>query len=800
MNPIDPTWCVVEDQFDPAQYATNETLFALGNGYLGTRGSFVEGLVGYGIEGTYVNGFFDSEPIAYGEKFVGYPNLSQTMLNLSNAKVIRLYLGDFLGSNADAESFDLLTGDILDYRRHLDLRSGILQRHVHWQAPSGRQIGLLTQRLLLHNHPHLMAIRWQATPLNFSGPLTLVSLIDTTVKNLTSSDDPRVGASFVDAPLLLEERVVEDNVTLLRQRTRTTGFVVATGAVSGLQERIERKERIDDGEVFGQAHLVEAREGEPLTLEKFVSYRTSLDVDETPSPQRSLVGSETGEAPSPRAGKGLGDGVSLLDAIRADLEQAQSTGWAALADEQRAYLDDFWQHTDVQIEGQGDEAQTLQLGVRFNLFHLLQSTGRDGRTNIAAKGLTGEGYEGHYFWDTEIYMLPFFTYTNPPIARRLLEFRYNILDDARQRARQMAHPTGALFPWRTISGPECSPYYPGGTAQYHINADVAFALRRYWDATQDVDFMRECGVEMLIETARLWRNVGHFNAAKNGQFCIDCVTGPDEYTALVDNNAYTNLMAQENLWFAAEMSHWLQANQPADFDALAAKVDLRDGEVDAWREAADAMYVPFDVERQIHPQDDQFLNREVWDFAGTPRSHYPLLLHYHPLVLYRHQVCKQADLLLAEFLLSHRFERAQIARDFAYYEPLTTHDSSLSTCIFSILAAELGDVEKAYRYFGDSAIMDLQNTKGNTRDGIHAANMAGTWQSIVFGFAGMRAWQSELSFAPTLPAAWQSYAFQMSYRGRLLHVRVDGTGMAVELVEGEAMAVTIDGKRVQLNR
>ena len=775
MNPIDPTWCVIEDAFDPAQYATNETLFALGNGYLGTRGSFAEGLGGYGVEGTYVNGFFDSEPIAYGEKFVGYPEWSQTMLNLSNAKVIRLYLSD----SAEAEPFDLLTGEILDYRRYLNLRTGILQRHVHWQAPSGRQIELLAERLVLHNHSHVMAMRWQATPLNFSGPLTVVSLIDTTVKNLTSSDDPRVGASFEEAPLILEESAVEDEVTLLRQRTRTTGFVVACGAVnkavSGLAERIERRERIEEGEVFGQVYTVDAHEGEPLTLTKFISYRTSLDVDGV-------------------------DVDGLLNAVREDLVQARSTGWDALANEQRAYLDDFWQHTDVQIESRGEEAATLQLGVRFSLFHLLQSTGRDGRTNIAAKGLTGEGYEGHYFWDTEIYMLPLFVYTNPQIARRLLEFRYNILDHARQRARQMAHPTGALFPWRTISGPECSPYYPGGTAQYHINADVAFALRRYWDATQDVDFMRRCGVEMLIETARLWRNVGHFNDAKNGQFCIDCVTGPDEYTALVDNNAYTNLMAQENLWFAAEMSRWLQENHPQHFDALTTKIDLQDGEVDAWQQAADAMYIPYDEERQIHPQDDQFLSRAVWDFAGTPPSHYPLLLHYHPLVLYRHQVCKQADLLLAEFLLSHRFERAQKARDFAYYEPLTTHDSSLSTCIFSILAAELGDVEKAYSYFGDSAVMDLQNTKGNTRDGIHAANMAGTWQSIVFGFAGTRAWQGELSFAPTLPAAWQSYEFQMSYRGRLLHVRVDSEGANVQLVEGEALSVVVAGEEVRLKR
>ena len=802
-NP-DPTWCVIEDALDPAQYATNETLFALGSGYLGTRGSFVEGLTGHGVEGTYVNGFFDSEPIAYGEKFVGYPELSQTMLNLSNAKVIRLHLGDSM----DAEPFDLLTGEILSYRRHLDLRTGLLQRHVHWQAPSGKQIELLTQRLVLHSHPHRMAIRWQATPLNFSGPLTVLSLIDTTVKNLTSTDDPRVGASFDEAPLLLEESVVEDEVTLLRQRTRTTGFVVACGAsdaVSELRERYpegsRRKERIDEGKVFGHAYVIDAREGEPLTLEKFVSYRTSLDVDgnESPSPNPLPVRGEGVSPFSLPARSHGGDGLSLLDAVRQDLSQAKSTGWDALADEQRAYLDDFWQHTDVQIEGQDNSAEALQLGVRFNLFHLLQSTGRDGRTNIAAKGLTGEGYEGHYFWDTEIYMLPFFVYTNPLIARKLLEFRYNILDHAPRARARNGPPQPALFsPGARSAGRSVRPTTPAARPSTTSTRTWPLPLRRYWDATQDVDFMRQCGVEMLTETARLWRNVGHFNVSKGGAFCIDCVTGPDEYTALVDNNAYTNLMAQENLWFAAETTRWLQESHRADFDALATKIDLQGDEVDAWQEAADAMYVPYDAERQIHPQDDQFLNRAVWDFAGTPESHYPLLLHYHPLVLYRHQVCKQADLLLAEFLLSHRFDSEQIARDYAYYEPLTTHDSSLSTCIFSILAASTGRCGKGYRYFGDTAIMDLQNTKGNTRDGIHAANMAGTWQSIVFGFAGMRAWNGELSFAPTLPEAWSSYEFQMSYRGRLLRVRVDGEGAAVRLVEGEGMAVVVDGEWVRL--
>ncbi|HBE80681.1 MAG TPA: hypothetical protein DDW65_23285, partial [Firmicutes bacterium] len=471
------------------------------------------------------------------------------------------------------------------------------------------------------------------------------------------------------------------------------------------------------------------------------------------------------------------------------------TGFTMMTQQQLKFLNEFWYLSDVEIKG--DPA--IQQGLRFNLFHLLQSVGRDGRTNIAAKGLTGEGYEGHYFWDTETYILPFFLYNNPGISRKLLEFRYNTLGKAKERARQMSHPKGALFPWRTINGEECSTYFPGGTAQYHINADIAFAIKRYMEATADWDFLIQYGAEILFETARLWENLGDYIPQKDNQFCINGVTGPDEYTALVNNNCYTNLMARENLDYAYQVALWLKENTPQAYQRLAINIGLEESELAAWKKAAANMYIPYDPELKVHPQDDDFLNRAAWDFSRTPPENYPLLMHYHPLVIYRHQVCKQADLILALFLLGDQFSQEQKRRDFDFYEKITTHDSSLSTCIFSIVASEIGYVDKAYQYFLNTVRTDLDDIQGNTKDGIHAANMAGTWMCLVYGFAGMRAYDGALSFNPTLPELWQEYRFKITLRGSVLELGIDQTGVSFHLLQGNALTLSCYGKPVHLD-
>ena len=750
-------WQIVEQDFNLEDAPVYETLFALGNGYLGMRGTFEEGLGRAGLEGTYINGFYESAPIIYGEKFIGFAENKQTILNLANAKVIRLWLGD--------EEFSLLNGKVLAYRRALDLRQGILHRSLKWQSPQGKRIQLEVERLVLHTRRHVALIRFRITPLNFDGPLTLYSGIDGAIRQSEHAEgDPRLGTQFEGEVLHLEEQALIGDAALMAHRTVTTQLTVACGIRNALGTPSTIKPNNVD-HAIGFEYKLEAQRGVTVTLDKFLAYVTSFDVDSS----------------------------QVLPAVIRELEQALEVGFEALCAEQRRYLADFWKAADIIIEGD----ETLQRGIRFNMFHLLQAAGQDGRTNLAAKGLTGLGYEGHYFWDTEIYILPFFLYTIPEISRKLLEYRYSILDKARERARQMAHTRGALYAWRTIHGEECSANFPTGTAQYHINADIAFAIRRYYDATADEDFMKRYGAEILCETARLWYEVGDYIPSRGNRFCINGVTGPDEYQILVNNNAYTNLMARENLRFACEIVSWMRQTDPAAYHTLAVRIGLQEDEPGTWQEAAENMLIPYDKARRIIPQDDAFLGKQPWDFEHTPRENYPLLLHYHPLVVMRYQVCKQADTLLVEFLLHDQFDRAQKQRDYAYYEPLTTHDSSLSGAIFGILAAELGDTEKAYRYFAEPATLDLENKHGNTQAGIHAANMAGAWQGIIFGFAGMRA-KNGLSFNPTIPQQWHSYAFKVRYQGRLIGIRVTKDGAEFKLLSGDLLEIRVAGKPVRL--
>ncbi|RSK26276.1 glycoside hydrolase family 65 protein [Bacillus sp. HMF5848] len=756
MNPY-VDWKIYENDFIPEKTKLHETIFAQGNGYIGMRGNFEEGLNSeLEIKGTYINGFYESEIIKYGEIAYGYAEKSQTMLNVTNAMAISLYI--------EEEPFTMLEGSIISYKRELDMQHGVLRREVTYSTPSGKKVQIAIERLVSFTNKHLAAIRYEVTPLNFSGRIRFESELDGDVTNLVTEDDPRVGSGLHGRVLSVEEKRHDGTYVAIHQKTEQTKFDLVCSALHTFSANCEFKQVTKDLQVGVQA-FANAKQDEPVILEKYISYVTSRE--ESISPE------------------------TLFEQGELVVGEASQKGFESLKEEQKQYLDTFWHSADIVIKG--DDA--LQQGIRFNLFHLLQSVGKDGTTNIGAKGLTGEGYEGHYFWDTETYILPIFVYTKPEISRKLLEYRYKILDKARDRARTMGHSKGALFPWRTIGGEECSAYYPAGTAQYHINADVAFAIKRYYEATEDHDFMITMGAEMLFETARLWASLGSFIESKDGKFCINDVTGPDEYTAIVNNNFFTNSMAQENLQFAYDIAHWLMQEQPSYYADLMRKLAVKDDEIAIWKKAADDMYLPYDEKLGIHPQDDSFLAKEVWDFENTPKEKYPLLLHYHPLVIYRHQVLKQADVVLAQFLLSEKFTKEQKKRDYDYYEKITTHDSSLSKSIYGVIANEIGYAEEAYKFFMSTARMDLDNTQGNTKDGIHAANMAGTWMGVVNGFAGMRIHNGQLSFEPHLPKAWDELRFRVTFKGSLLEVAITHTDTTYKLIEGTALEITHNGEK-----
>jgi alpha,alpha-trehalose phosphorylase len=475
---------------------------------------------------------------------------------------------------------------------------------------------------------------------------------------------------------------------------------------------------------------------------------------------------------------------AVRDQADAALAGAMQTGWDGLLAEQRSYLDKFWACADVELDGDS----TIQQAVRFGLFHILQAGARAEGRAIAAKGLTGPGYDGHAFWDTETFVLPVLTYTAPDAAAHALRWRHSTLPLAIERARQL-RLNGAAFPWRTIHGEECSGYWPAGTAAFHVNADIACAARRYVRATDDTAFEQTTGLDLLVHTARLWRSLGHHDS--HGRFRIDGVTGPDEYSAVADNNVYTNLMAQENLSAAADAA--------ARHSDRATELGVDDEEMTGWREAAASMVIPYDQTLGVHPQADGFTCHEVWDFANTTAEQYPLLLHFPYFDLYRKQVVKQADLVLAMQLRPDAFTQEQKARNFAYYERLTVRDSSLSASVQAVIAAEIGHLDLTEDYLAEAALMDLDDLEHNTTNGLHLASLAGIWTALVAGYGGMRHTDAALSFTPRLPPALTRLAFGLHLVGRTLRVEVSSAAATYSLDDGKPLQLLHHGQLVDVS-
>ncbi|SNY49227.1 alpha,alpha-trehalose phosphorylase [Arsukibacterium tuosuense] len=745
-------WQLADDSYRPELHMLKETLLSLGNGYIGSRGSFDEALPA-GVnhcEGTYLNGVYSSEPITYGESAYGFARNNHKMLQVANGKVMQL--------TVDGETVTISGAS--SHSRQLDLKTGVLERQWQWQGQSGKRLQLHSRRFISQANPHLLAIELTITALNFSGDIQLDSLLDAGYPGFQKKDDPRVGImSIADSLRLLQQSCDSEQAMMLHQ-AHGSGSTVAAAISHQLPAAAKWAANHQNEHCISQQFQLSLTEGEPLTLHKLVVYCHSNE---------------------------QGDVSKLQQQANTLLQQASAQSFASHLAAHQQYWSQFWQQADVKIGG--DTA--LQQGIRFNLFSLAQAAGRNGTSNIGAKGLTGPGYDGHYFWDTEIYVVPVLSLTQPETARQLLSHRYSQLDAARTRARQMSHSRGALYPWRTIGGEECSAYFPAGTAQYHINAAIAYAIRSYYLATADNDFIREMGAEMLLETSRLWLELGFFNPRHGNRFEIHQVTGPDEYTAIVNNNFYTNAMVQLQLEFSLQIF--------AKFPELALKLGVSDSELANWQRAAENMYLPYDEQLAVQAQDDSFLTKKPWDFANTPSDKYPLLLHYHPLVIYRHQVLKQADTVLANVLLDNRVSPAQKARDLAYYEPLTTHDSSLSGCIHSIAFAESGSIEQAHAFFGDSARMDLDNHHGNTDVGVHIACMAGSWLSLVMGFAGLRVRNDGLYFQPRLPHGLPELEFRLCYQGRVLKVSLSKQQACYQLISGEPLTLHHAGQPLQLS-
>jgi alpha,alpha-trehalose phosphorylase len=747
------TWKLTKSEIDYENLLINESLLSLGNGYLGVRGNFEEGYKeGFkSIRGTYINAFHDEVEISYGEKLFAFPEKQQKLVNVIDGQTVEIYIDD--------ERFSLFDGEIIEFTRNLHMDAGYSERIVHWKSPKGKVVKLYFKRIVSFQTKELFVIDIKIEPISSVDQVKIVSTVNGDVSNFVDKNDPRVASGHAKRLSVTEVRQ-DEAYSIVKDKTFATNLEVACLSYSKVEAANYQCDRkaLDSSTV--EVYLFEGNQ--TIQFTKFNIYTDTLR---------------------------HGDDVAVKAA-----EVYQDTKDKTFADllvEQKGYLDQYWKKSDVKIGGD----EELQQSIRFSLYQILQSAGKERVSNIAAKGLSGEGYEGHYFWDTEIYMLPVFLMTHPEIAKNLLLHRYSILDSARARAREMGHKKGALFPWRTITGQESSAFFPAGTAQYHISADIAYSYIQYYLVTKDEEFLKDYMAEVLFETARLWADTGHM---LNGQFRIDNVTGPDEYTCIVNNNYYTNAMAKHNLLWAAKVYHLLKETENDVLAELAKRLDVTEEEVNEWQEAGENMYLPYDEEYKISAQDDSFLSKARWDLENTPKDKFPLLLNYHPLTLYRYQVCKQADTVLAHFLLEDEQDFQTIKNSYDYYEKVTTHDSSLSYCVFSIMASKLGYKEKAYRYFNETSRLDLDNTHGNTKDGLHLANMGGTWMAIVFGFAGLRVKESGLSLSPSLPEEWTSLQFQLQYQNRTLRVHIEKDAVTYQILEGEDLAITHNGVEISL--
>jgi alpha,alpha-trehalose phosphorylase len=762
--PADP-WQLRETSYDASDLGLTETLFCVANGYLGMRANPSEGRDAH-AHGTFINGFHETWSIRHAEAAFGFARTGQTIVNVPDAKVMKLYVDD--------EPFNLGTADLEHYERTLDLREGVLRRSLIWRTPSGKRVLINSTRMVSMTQRHLAVLTFEVTMLTGDAPIVISSQLinrqdgedeyHVPTAALGEGLDPRKASHFESRVLLPRMNYANDDRMLLGYVCAQSRMTVAVAAdhVIECDEPVETITRSTD-DLAKTVFRIDAVEGKPVRLAKFVAYHSSKGVPV----------------------------VELSDRCDRTLDRVQSQGLARQFEEQRAWFDGFWAAADIEIEGQPE----IQQAVRYNLFSLAQASARADQHGVPAKGVTGSGYEGHYFWDTEVYVVPFLTYTLPDVARNTLNFRTRMLDAARARAAEMAQ-RGALFPWRTINGEEASAYYAAGTAQVHIDADVAWALTKYVDATGDVDFLMRDGIDLLVETARLWADLGFWRSNGDDSFHIHGVTGPDEYTTVVNNNLFTNVMARYNLERAAKAVDDLLRVAPDAYHAMVSRLSLEAAEVEEWRACAAGMKIPFEDGLGIHPQDDYFLDREVWDLSQTPETLRPLLLHFHPLVIYRFQVLKQADVVLALFLQGDRFTAEEKRADFEYYDPITTGDSTLSAVVQSVMAAEVGYHELAMSYFNHALFVDLANLHDNTVDGLHIASAGGVWSALVNGFGGMRDHGGRLAFDPRLPADWERLSYVLKWRGSSLRVTLTQGALDLSLEgaePGSSVAVSVRG-------
>lgn len=747
-------WAVIEDGLHLADNRLAESVMSLGNGHMGMRGNFEEQFSGDSLQGTYIAGVYYPDRTRVGWWKIGYPEYFAKVLNATN----------FVGIDVeiDGKPVDLATANVKDFKRVLNMHHGYLLRTFAIVDDEGRETRFEVKRFLSRARREIGAVAYSVTPVNHSTQVTFTPYLDGDVTN----EDSNYGEKF----WLEQDRQAEPTKAMLTMQTKKLDFIVC----SAMQCSVEQANRELD------------LTPQVIARDKYVANTISVSVpaNTTTTLYKYIAVTTNRDHPDDRVAEVAAD----------QLQNACSLRFESLLEEHAQTWEKLWQESDINICGD----PKAQQGIRFNIFQLNQTyTGEDARLNIGPKGFTGEKYGGSTYWDTEAYCLPFYLSTgDSKIARNLLIYRYNHLNKAKENARKLGCQ-GALYPMVTMNGEECHNEWEITFEEIHRNAAISYAIFNYVRYTKDEDYLGEYGFEVLVETSRYWASRVNYHSDQD-VYMILGVTGPNEYENNVNNNWYTNRMAAWNLEYTLEVKEYLENSNPTLHDQLVSKMSLTSGETRKWQDIVNKMYYPYVKQLGVFEQQDNYMDKPQQFVDELDVEDLPLNQNWSWDRILRSCFIKQADVLQGMFFLYDRYDRETKRRNFDFYEPRTVHESSLSPCVHSILAAEIGYHERAYELYLRTARLDLDNYNNDTDDGLHITSMAGTWMSIVYGFGGMRILDDKLNLNPFIPATWERYSFKLTFRGHLLKVEVTPTQITITHEAGDELAIRVSGKDYML--
>ncbi|MBW4890186.1 glycoside hydrolase family 65 protein [Mucilaginibacter sp. HMF5004] len=744
-------WHIIEEGFDPHLNKISESIFSLGNGRMGQRANFEEAYSGETLQGNYVAGVYYPDKTRVGWWKNGYPEYFAKVLNAAN------WIG--IDIKIDDEVLDIAQCAVTNFKRVLNMHDGYLERSFTARLKNGKEVSITATRLCSIVDKEAGAIKYAITPLNFSGDITVTPYIDGDISNADSNYDEKFWEHVAHAE--------DGNDVYLTLRTKKTGFEVCTGSrftISGSSAKVINTLR---EKYVASTTTVQVQQGQQTTVYKYAANVSSQNY-----------------APA-----------NLPDACKKVIAEVSAKGFDTMLAEQAAAWHKKWEHSDIVIEGD----VKAQQGIRFNIFQLSQTyTGSDDRLNIGPKGFTGEKYGGSTYWDTEAYCVPFYLGTAPQqVTKQLLIYRWKQLDKAIENAAKLGFDKGAaLYPMVTMNGEECHNEWEITFEEIHRNGAIAYAIFNYIRFTGDKDYLNDYGLEVLIGIARFWKQRVNWSAAKN-QYVMLGVTGPNEYENNVNNNWYTSMLACWCMDYAAECIAYVKATEPDKYMDLVIKTAFNETEETTyWKKISNNMYLGEDKAKGIFLQQDNFLDKEIIPVHDLPAADRPLNQKWSWDRILRSCYIKQADVLQGLYFFSDKFDLDTLRRNYEFYEPLTVHESSLSPCIHAILAAKLGMEEDAYNFYLRTSRLDLDDYNNDTEDGCHITSMAGTWMTVVEGFAGMTVSNDQLHFKPFLPKQWKGYSFNILFRGALINIKVDANGS--HLTTDKACEVFVSGKAYKL--